>query len=109
MRRMLDIRVKGCFVLELHDTAKTIAFSSRRNIWAHMGLKKSGDQPLESGNLFRGPVLLSFQCSLLPLKCEYMKDARRLAFRSRHFRKIERDEGSRSDGKTAISQQRTAC
>src|SRR5580698_961110 len=108
MRRMLNIRVEGFFVLELHDAAKTVGFSSRRNIWAHMGLKRSGDQPWESGNLFCGPVLLSFRCSLLPLKCEYMKDARQLAFRSRHFQRIERDEGSRSGRQTAISQQRTA-
>jgi len=52
MRWMSNIRVERCFVLEQHYAAKRIAFASRRNILAHMGLKKSRDEPLESGNLF---------------------------------------------------------
>lgn len=76
MCRMLNIRIEGCFVLELHDAAEGIAFASRRDIWAHMGLKKSGDYALESGNLFRGSVFLSLGCAWLPLKREHMKDVR---------------------------------
>jgi hypothetical protein len=73
-----------------------------------MGLKKPGDLPLESGNLFRGSVLLSFRCPLLPLKCEDVENGRRLTPGSRHFRQIERDEGGSSDGDTAIPEQGTA-
>jgi len=40
---MLYVSLKCCFVLELHYAAKRIALSSRRNIWAYMGLKKPSD------------------------------------------------------------------
>jgi hypothetical protein len=41
------------------------------------------------------------------LKCEYVKDIRRLGVCFRDFRQIERDDSGGSNGKTAISQQRT--
>jgi len=85
MCRMLNISLERSFVLESHDPSEGIPFPSRRKIWSYMSFKKSGDQPLEGGNLFRGFILLSIGCSLLPLKCERMKDTRRLAFRFRHF------------------------
>jgi hypothetical protein len=107
MCRVLNVGVEGSFVLELHDSAECISFSSRRNIWSYMGLKESRDYPLEGGNLFCGSVLLRLRCSRLPLKYEYVKNARRFAFRSRHFRQIERNDSGRSDSKAAISQQRT--
>src|SRR5579864_7709892 len=52
MCRVLNVGVEGCFVLELHDAAKRIAFSARRNIGSHVGLKESRDYPLVSGNFF---------------------------------------------------------
>jgi len=100
---MLHIGIERRLVLELHDAAKRIAFSSRRNIWAYMSLKKSRDHPLESGNLFRGPVFLGFGCSWLPLKCEHMENAGGLSFRSRYFRRIERQKSGSSEDDTAIS------
>ena len=63
MGRMPNIRVKRCFVFELHDAAECVAFPARRNICADVGLKKSGDESLESRNFFRGSVLLSFRRS----------------------------------------------
>ena len=36
---ILNIRVKCCFVFELHDATKCIALSSRRDVWTYMGLK----------------------------------------------------------------------
>jgi len=89
----LNIRVEECFVLELHDSAKRIAFSSRRNIWAHMGLEKSGDNSLKGGYVFCSSVLLRFRCPLLPLKCEDVKDACRLVFRTGRFRRMDREKG----------------
>jgi hypothetical protein len=109
MRRMLHISIEGSLVFELHDAAKRIALSSRRNVWAYMSLKKSRDYPLERGNLFRGPVFLGFGCSWLPLKCEHMKNAGGLAVRSREFQGIGREKSGSSDSETAISQQGTAC
>ena len=109
MRRMLHISIKRRLVLELHDAAKCIALSSRRNVWAHMGLKKSRDYSLESGNLFRSSVFLGFGGSWLPLKCEYMENAGGLTFRSREFQGIGRKKSGSADGETAISQQGTAC
>lgn len=89
VRRMLHIGIERCLVLELHDAAKRIALSSRRNVWTYMSLKKSRDYPLESGNLFRGSVLLGFGSSWLPLKCEHVKNTGCLTFRSRCFRRSE--------------------
>jgi hypothetical protein len=100
MRRMLNIRVERCFVLELHYAAKRIALSSRRNILAHMGLKKSRDEPLESGNFFRGSVLLSFRCPLFPLKCEYVKKHSLTRFLLWPLPQIERDGSGSSDDAT---------
>jgi len=108
MCRMLNISLECSFVLELHDPAKRITFSSRRKICADMGLKQSRDYPLKSGNLFRGSLLLSLRSSLLPLECEHMKNTRRLAIRCRHLR-AEREKSGGSDSDTAISQQSTAC
>jgi len=108
MRRMPDIIVKRIFVFELHDAAERIAFSARRNIRPHMGLKKSRDYSLESGNLFRGSGFLSFGGPWLPLKGEDVKNARGRAFCSRRFRQIKRDEGCSPEGGTTIPQQGTA-
>jgi len=109
MCRMLNISLECSFVLELHDPAKRIALSSRRKICAYMGLKQSRNYPLKSGNLFRGSLFLSFRGSWLPLKCEHMKNAPRLAFRCCHLRRAEGDEAGSSEGDAAISQQGTAC
>jgi hypothetical protein len=72
---MLKIRIQRRFILELHDAAKRIAPSSRRDILADVGLKKSRNYPLKGRNVFLGSLLLSFRCPWLPLKREYVKNS----------------------------------
>ena len=36
MRRVLNIRIKGGLVFKLHDATECVAFSSRRNVGAHV-------------------------------------------------------------------------
>ena len=60
MSGVLEVCLKGGLILEVHDATKCVALSSRRNIWSQMGLKKSGNYALESGDLLLGSILLSF-------------------------------------------------
>jgi hypothetical protein len=53
-------------VLELHYAAERVALSSGRNVWANMCLQESRYLPLESGDLSRCFILLSFRHTRLP-------------------------------------------
>jgi len=101
------VRFQGSLILEPHDAPKRIALPPWGDIWAHMGLKKSGNHPLESTNIFPGSFLLSVRCSLLPLKGEYVENSSGFVLPLR-FWQVERQEAA-SDGGTASSQQCTAC
>lgn len=87
---MLKIGFKRRLVFELHDAAEGIALSSRRDVWAHVGLKQSGDHALEGGDFTSGSILLSVGCPGFPLKCEGVKDSGGLGLRASYFRQAGR-------------------
>ena len=80
MRWMLNVCVKSGLVLEAHDAAECVAFSSGRNVGADMSLKQSGDLSLEGSDRFPRSTLLLFRSVRFPLKCKYVKDASCLFF-----------------------------
>lgn len=104
---MLKVRVQRGLVLELHDAAKRIASSSWRDVLADGGLKKSWDYPLKSGNVFPGPLLLSFGCSWFPLKRKHVKNSDGRSLRARYVRQFEGKQAA-CDGSAASSQHGTA-
>jgi hypothetical protein len=104
---MLKVRVQRGLVLELHDAAKRIASSSWRDVLADGSLKKSWDYPLKSGNVFPGPLLLSFGCSWLPLKRKRVKNSDGGSLRARYVRQFEGKQAA-CDGGAASSQHGTA-
>jgi hypothetical protein len=108
MGRMVKIRVQRRFILELHDAAKRIAPSSRRDIWADVGLKKSRDYSLKSRNVFLGSLLLSFRCPGLPLEREHVKNSYGRILSLHYFRQFE-SEHAACDGGATKSQHDTAC
>src|SRR3974377_2091971 len=71
---MLNVCVKRGLVFKLHYAAEGVALSSGRNVWTYMSLKKSGNLPLEGGDLFCCLILLSFSGTRLPLKHKHVKD-----------------------------------
>ena len=59
MRWMLNVGVKGRLILEFHDAAECISFSTRRYVRPNVGLKKSWDYSLEGSNFSPRAILLS--------------------------------------------------
>jgi len=94
MCRMHKVRFQGSLILELHDAPKRIAPPSRGDIWANMGLEKSGNHPLESTNIFPGSFLLNVRYSSLPLKGEYVENSNGSVLCFRYFGEFERQEAS---------------
>ena len=95
MRGMLNIGVKSGLVLEMHDAAKRVAFSSGRNVRAHVGLEKSGDLALEGSDFSRRFILSGLSGIRLPLECEYVKDASWLVFCRRRGQASRYESGGR--------------
>jgi len=100
--RMLNVCAQRGFVFELHDAAEGVALSSRRDVWADVGLEESGNYALEGEDVFSGSFDLSVGCAGLPLKGEDVEDGGGMGLGVRCFGRVESEQGGSDGGGTEL-------